>query len=76
MRLNFVKFSKKPLKIYRGQKWVVKMNFAQPAPRVHLNPDGLSTTEILDIHMSENGVNKKYFNCVSKLVVSEMNKKV
>ncbi|KAG5679578.1 hypothetical protein PVAND_009138 [Polypedilum vanderplanki] len=71
MKLNFVKFSKKPLKFFGGQKCTIKIKFSEKAPHVHVNTDSLSSTNILDIDRS----NKKYFNSISKFIVSEQKRR-
>lgn len=71
MKLNFVKFSKKPLQFFFGQKWFIKINFSESAKRAHLQAAKISPLGFLELRGDEK--NKKYFNCINKIVVSEIN---
>ncbi|KAL7038187.1 hypothetical protein ACKWTF_009495 [Chironomus riparius] len=69
-RCNFIKFTRQPLKIFVGQKFFIKVNFSEQASRKHLDPQNLSSTDFLELRRDDEV--RKYFNCINKLVVSEM----
>lgn len=70
MKLRFVRFPRDPVKIYVGQKFFIKLNFNEGAPRLNVNADGLSSTELVEIR--KDAEVKKYFNIITSVVVSEM----
>lgn len=70
MRINFIRFTREPLKVYIGQKFFVKLNFSDSAQRLNINADSLTSNDLLELR--KDAEVKKYFNCVSCLMVSEM----
>lgn len=70
MRMNFLRFTRDPLKVYVGQKFFVKMNFNNAAQRMNVAAEGLSSNEMVGLRKDPDV--KKYFNCITSLVVSEM----
>jgi hypothetical protein len=70
MKFNCVRFSRDPLKIYVGQRFFIKLNFSEPAERLNINATGLSQNNMIEL--CKDADVKKYFNCVSSFVVSEM----
>lgn len=70
MKVNFVKFSREPVKIYVGQRFFIKLNFSESAQRLHQVSDKMSENEFVEVRKDVD--NKKYFNCVSHLTVSKM----
>lgn len=67
-RFNFMKFDRTPLMIYGGQKFYIKMSFNRSVILRHINKQGISTNDFVDLP-SDNEI-KNYFNCVQSLVVS------
>lgn len=70
MRTNFVSFSRDPLKFYVGQKFFIKLNFNESVQLTNVNPESLSQNNFFELR--KDNETKKYFNCISSLVVSEM----
>jgi hypothetical protein len=70
MKTSFIRFSRDPLKIFVGQKFFVKLNFSESSSRCNINPETLSASDMLQLNKDANV--KKYFNCISSLLVSEM----
>lgn len=70
MKTNFIRFSRDPLKLYIGQKFFIKVNFSESAKRLNIHPEYLSPNDFLEIRKDADV--KKYFNCISSLLVSEM----
>lgn len=70
MRMNFVRFTREPLKVYVGQRFFVKLNFSDAAQRLNIAATGVSANPMVEL--CKDADVKKYFNCVSALVVSEM----
>lgn len=67
-RFSFMKFDRTPLMIYGGQKFCVKISFNRSVILRHINKQGISANEFVDLP-SDNEI-KNYFNCVQSLVVS------
>ena len=70
MRLNLLRFSREPLKIFVGQKFFIKLNFIEPVHIFNVNAETLSRLDIVELR--KDAEVKKYFNCISSLTVSEM----
>lgn len=70
MKMKFVRFSRDPLKVFVGQKLLIKLNFNDSVPRLNLNVTGFSPNDFLELRPDADG--KKYFNCISSITVSEM----
>lgn len=70
MKTNFIRFSRLPLKVYIGQKFFIKVNFSESAHRININSESLPPNDFLELRKEADV--KKYFNCISSLLVSEM----
>lgn len=64
-------FFKKPLRIFVGQKFAIKVHFSKPCQQRHVAAEKLSNEHFIQLSCENE---KKYFNCVSKIVVSEIPK--
>lgn len=69
MKINFVKFTRTPLKFYIGQKFFIKVNFVGPVSVPHVTGDNFSHSGFFE---TRKDVNKNYLNCVSYLIISDM----
>lgn len=67
--MNFIKFSRDPLKVRGGQKFSIKLNFDANVELININADRLSSNPLVELNRDSK---KKYFNCVSSLTVSDM----
>lgn len=67
--MNFIKFSRDPLKVYAGQKFSIKLNFDANVELINVSADSLLSNPLVELSKDSN---KKYFNCVSSLTVSDM----
>lgn len=67
--MNFIKFSRDPLKVRGGQKFSIKLNFDANVELININADKLSSNPLVELNRDSK---KKYFNCVSSLTVSDM----
>lgn len=68
--MNFIRFTRDPVKVFVGQKFFVKMNFNTPGVRLNVNAEGLSPNEMVVLRKDPDM--KKFFNCITSLVVTEM----
>lgn len=71
MKMNFVRFSREPLRFYIGQKFVIKLNFNEPAQRLNVNPEKTTANDFVELYR-EPGDSKKYFNCISSLLITDL----
>lgn len=69
MRMNFIKFSRDPLKVRGGQKFSIKLHFDANVELINVSADKLSSNPLVELNRDSK---KKYFNCVSSLTVSDM----
>lgn len=69
MKMNFIRFSRDPLKVYVGQKFSVKLNFGASVELINVNAISLVGNPMVELNQDSK---KKYFNCVSSLTVSDM----
>lgn len=69
MKMNFIKFTREPLRVYVGQKFSVKLNFGASVELINVNAISLLANPMVALNQDSK---KKYFNCVSSLTASEM----